>query len=275
MQWQRMTPDDYASLQQASKIKTIKIDNIWWMEVKPYFYRPLLPWMEIEPDQVRYPLKSLIGGVQHIVPQGMKTNSHFNLFFFNDLQNYTLEGMSKNRRKQIKKGANNFIIKQMTDLNEFIATAHKVYVAFHARTNYSYKKERINIEGFITWAKALFSCPGILILGAYYQNQLSAISISYQVDDDIIDATFFADTESLALGISDYMVHIIREMAAKTTAHRIFKGWATGVRGLDEFKILRGCQLVEFPAWFHINPITLYTVHLFMHNKFNKIIGSI
>ena len=91
-----MTIDEFAMFQQANGMNVVKIDDIWWAEVRPFFFRPLLPFTEIYPNSERYPLKSLIGGFQHVVPPGIKTNSHMNFLVFDNLQDYSLNMLSKN-----------------------------------------------------------------------------------------------------------------------------------------------------------------------------------
>ncbi len=275
MIWERMTIKEYAACQQANGIKTLETDGIWWAEVKPCFYRPLLPWTVINPSCAHYPPKSHIGGVQHAVPPEEPCNSCLNLFFLDDLQDYSIEKLCHKRRNQVKKGLHHFTSKKLTDSNEFKDKAYKIYIDFYQRTHYGYKKDRQQRDHFNTWADTMFANPKFLILGAYQENQLSAVNISYQVEDIIIGSTFFADTNSLSLGVSDYLLHIIRETAAKSNASRIFYGWATGERGLDEFKIRRGCVLAKLPALYHINPFIHYTAKFLIKNKFGKLCGCI
>ncbi|HPG40673.1 MAG TPA: hypothetical protein PLP19_16265 [bacterium] len=273
MQWQRMTLDEYALYQQANGVHTSKTDGVWWAEVKPCFYRPLLPWTVVKPGSVNYPPKYHIGGIQHAIPQEIPGNSYINLFFLNDLQNYSLESLCHKRRNQVKKGLNHFTSKQITDSREFKEQAFQIYVDFYHRTHYGYKKDRLHRDHFNAWADTLFANPKILILGAYHQDKLSAVNTSYQVEDTIIGSSFFADTTSLSLGISDFFMHTIREIAASSDAASIFYGWATGEKGLDDFKLIRGCELEKLPARYQINPFIHYTAKLLIKNKYLKLCG--
>ncbi len=275
MIWKRMTIKEYAAYQQANGIKTLETDGIWWAEVKPCFYRPLLPWTVINPSCAHYPPKSHIGGVQHAVPPNTNFNSCFNLFFLDDLQNYSLNGLCSKRRYNVKKSLEHFTTKQITDSQEFKDQAYSIYIDFYQRTHYGYKKDRQQRAYFNAWADSLFADPKLLILGACHREQLSAVNISCQVDDIIIGSTFFANTSSLSLGISDYFMHIIRETAAKSDASRIFYGWATGARGLDDFKIHRGCILEKLPAWYRLNPLIHCAAKILFKNKLGKLTGAI
>ncbi len=275
MLWKDMTIDEYAQNQQVNGINTLKIDDVWWAEVKPCFYRPLLPWIEIKPGSVKYPVKSIIGGVQHAVPAESSGNSRFNLFFLDDLQNYSLDRVCKKRRYKIKKGMSNFTINEITDCKDFKQQVYDIYVDFYHRTRYGYKKERLQKVQFNAWADSLFLNPKLLILGAWFQNKLCAINTSLKVKDVIIGASYFATTQSLSMCVSDYFMHFIHAAAAKSNASRIFYGWATGERGLDDFKKSIGCSLVQLPAWYHINPAIMLLTKLSKKYNMNKLIGDL
>jgi hypothetical protein len=55
----------------------------------------------------------------------------------------------------------------------------------------------------------------------------------------------------------------------------IYKGQVTGQRGVDEFKLLRGCKIISKPAYYQINPIAQYLVEKLMPNEYKKLIGEI
>jgi len=224
MHWERMTIDEYAAFQRANGMKLTKVDSIWWAEVRPFFFRPLLPFAEINPKSKQYPLKSRIGGFKHVVPSGASANSHMNFFFFDELQDYSLNKFSHDRRNIIRRGLKNFSVRQINDVSEFVNDVYDIYVSFYHRTKYSYQKKRLNKKYFSSWAKTLFEYPKILISGVYHHDKLSAVNLSYFIEETIIDATFFSDTQSRKLQVTDFIVHIIREAAASSNAKNIFMG---------------------------------------------------
>jgi hypothetical protein len=273
MHWERMTIDEYALFQRANGMKVVKINDVWWAEVRPFFFRPLLPFTAIYPKPKQYPLKSLIGGYQHVIPSGVAANSHINFFFFDELQDYSLNKLSDKRRNEIRKGLNNFSVKKIDKVTEFINDAYDIYVSFYYRTKYSYQKKRLNRIYFSSWAETLFDNPKMLIIGAYHDNKLSAVNISYRVEEVIFYATFFSSTQSLKLQVTDFIIHIIREAAASSKAKYIFMGMPSGKGSLDESKTIRGCKLFKMPAYYKINPIALFVARVFMKNSYNKLIG--
>jgi hypothetical protein len=275
LNWEQMTIDKYAAFQRANGMKLAKVGGIWWAEVRPFFFRPLLPYAEICPNSDKYPLKSRIGGIKHAVPLGQKSNSRMNFFAFDDLQNYSLNRLKDKRRNEINKGIKHFSAKRIEEAEEFINEAYEVYTSFFKKTSYNYLKKRLDKEYFSIWAKRIFDYPEIMVIGAYNNQRLAAISLSYSIENVIIYATYFSNEVGYKLQAGDFMVHTVREAAALTEAEYIFMGMVTGQKSLDDSKRIRGCKLLSQPSYFRINPIILLMAKAFMRKSYDKLIGMI
>jgi hypothetical protein len=271
MFWDPMTIDEFARSRQADGMKVVRIDNIWWTEVRPFFFRPLFPFSEIYPSPQKYPLEARIGGVLHLVPSGVPANSTMNFFVYDNLQNYSLNSVSHRRRRIINQGIKYFTAKRITDLTEFIDTAHEVYISFHNRTRYSYKNNRVDKRVFTEWAHKLFDQKKIVKLGAYHSGKLSAIELSYRVGNIIFGDTLFANNIGLNKKVTDFVLHTLREEAGKSDARYFFVGLPTGVRSLDSSKLNRGCKIINMPAYYHINPLALSIAKIFMKSSYQKL----
>ena len=271
MIWEPMTIDDLAAYQRACGVKVVRIRDTWWIEPRPFFFRTLFPLAEIDPDSSKYPLPHLIGGVLHLVPAGVSNNTNMKMFLYDDLKSYSVDKMATKQKWVIKKSMENFQAKRITDISQFIETAFPIYQTFYDRTQYSYKKERAQKAEFSTWAKTLFDFPMIMITGAYHEDKLAAVDISYQVENLIIDDVFFSDTQSQGLRVTDFMVHTLREAAAATDAKYLFRGFPCGKQTLDESKIRRGCKIYRVPAYCKVNPIALYVGKFFMNESYRKL----
>jgi hypothetical protein len=271
MTWEPMSIDDLAAYQRACGVRALKIKDIWWIEPRPYFFRTLFPLAQADPQTTKYPIGHLVGGVLHLVPSGVTSNSCMKLFLYDELPDYSLEKMSAKQKWVIKKSTENFEARIMTDLNQFIETAFPIYQSFYDRTQYSYRKERAQKAIFAAWATTLFQFPNIMILGAYHQDKLSAVDISYQVENVIIDDVFFSDTVSQGLRVTDFMVHTLREMAIASDAKYLFRGFPCGKQSLDESKIRRGCKIFSVPAHCKVNPVALYVGRVFMNESYRKL----
>jgi hypothetical protein len=273
MNWEPMTIDELARYQQASGAHVVKINHTWWTEARPFFFRPLFPFAEVYPKFKEYPLQSLVGGVLHPVPADVAGNTRMKLFVYDELKEYSADKLAAKQRWIIKKGQENFSAKRITDLNEFIDSAFPIYESFFARTGYFYKKERLKKSVFATWSETLFEYPKIVINGAFHQDKLSAIDISYRVEDVIIDDVFFSDSESQGMRVTDFLLHELRESAASSDARYLFRGFPTGKETLDGSKLKRGCKVFLMPAYCKINPLALYVGKLFMNESYKKLVA--
>lgn len=268
-----MSLDEFAEHHQATGMKVKKLAGIWWAEVRPFFFRPLFPFATLDPATAHYPPLSWIGGVLHAVPPGAVSNSRINLFVYDDLKNYSLAVLGEKHRNITRKGIRNFTARRITDPDEFVREAYPVYRSFYERTRYWYKRDRLVSKRFKAWTKALFANRKVLVIGAYRHGRLSAVDISQYVEGVIYEDTFFSATESLSLKVTDFMLHTVRELAAESEAHYLFRGLPTGKRSLDESKLTRGCRILELPACCRLNPMALFAARLVMKESYNKLLG--
>lgn len=148
--------------------------------------------------------------------------------------------------------------------------AYDVYVSFYRRTKYNYLKERVNNKYFAAWATNILKYPQTVIIGAYHHNKLSAVSISYLIEEEIFYAPFFSDVGGYKMHVGDFMIHIVREAASLPDAKYIFMGMVTGHKSLDGSKLMKGYKLVKMPAYYRINPMVLVIAKTFMKNRYKK-----
>lgn len=273
MTWEPMTLDEFAEFQKSAGVKVIKVGDVWWRRVHPFFFRPLFPFAEVPPEPSRYPLPSRFGGVIHLVPAGAKSNSFMNMFVYDQVADYSLDSVGAKQRSIIKKAVSNFTAKRITDLEEFVDGASPLYISFYGRTKYSYHKERVQREKFAAWAKPIFDNDKVVVTGAYRQEKLCAIDISYQVEKVIIDDVFFSDTESQVLKVTDFMVHTLRESATTSDASILFRGFPTGKQSLDNSKITRGCSIKNMLAFTRINPVALHLAKALRPESYQKLLA--
>jgi len=271
MIWEPMTVDELAAYQRACGVHVVKVKDTWWIEPRPFFFRTLFPTAQMNPEFGKYPLQHLVGGVLHLVPPGVDSNTSMKLFLYDQLKDYSLDKMATKQKWVVKKSMENFTARRITALHEFIDTAFPIYQSFYDRTKYSYKKERSQREIFAAWAKTLFAFPKIMITGAYHGDKLAAVDISYQVNDLIIDDVFFSDTQSQALRVTDFMVHTLRVTAAASEARYLFRGFPCGKQTLDESKIRRGCKIYQIPAYSKVNPVAMFVGKVFMNESYRKL----
>jgi hypothetical protein len=273
--WQRMTVKEFAVYERILGKRIIDVNGTYWGQVRPLFYRPLLPYKEYQPGLVVPPSLGLLGGFQHAVPPDETANSSLNLLMFEDAEAYSLDCLDYNRKRQVKLAAKQFIIRPVADINKFKQEAYPVYLSFYERTRYQYGSQRRNRACFSQWADDLFQIPQVVVLGGYRNGGLGGVSVSLLVENTLCYMMFFCDTESLRLGLSDLMLHFVREAVAEgQCAKQIFAGLYKGGNGLDDFYLLRGCKLVRKPALLHINPLTAFFLKCFLPKLHARLRGN-
>jgi hypothetical protein len=274
--WQEMAAGEFAAFEQLLDPHIVLRNGIYWRRVRPFFYRPLLLFHEFAPGAVKPPSLARLGGFQHAVPTGEKANSCLNLLIFENVEAYSLEQLDYNRKRQVKQAAKQFVIRPVADVREFKEQAYPVYLSFYERTHYQHGAQRRNRAFFSQWAEALFQLPKALVLGGYRKGMLEGVSVSLFVEETLCYAMFFCNSESLRAGLSDLMLHTVREAAAQSRrVKRIFSGMYKGGNGLDDFYLLRGCQVVRKPALLNVNPLAAFLLKSFLSRYYAHMRGEI
>lgn len=275
MTWERMSIEEYAAFKRDGGDRVVKIKGTWWVEARPFFFRPLFPLSRVAPGLANYPATSIVGGVLHLVPERMPANSSMNLFLYEDLAGYSLESMDKKSRWTVRKSMEYFHAERLTDVELFVRQAYPVYRSFYDRTRYFYKSERTAERFFAQWARTIFSTPKVKVTGGYRQDRLCAVDISYQVEDLIIEDVFFSDSLSQQFRVTDFMLHVLREQASRSDARMLFRGFPSGKESLDRSKVSRGCRRLALPAHCRINPLALYLGKAVMNDSYRKLAAMI
>jgi hypothetical protein len=162
----------------------------------------------------------------------------------------------------------------ITDEREFIEQGYPCYLSFYNRTQYAYRSDRRQKHRFEHWARTLFRFPQIQRLGAYREGQLVGMIMFYQIGEVIYCSTLTSATGHHELGISDALFHAVRESAAHSEARQIYMGPVTGIKGLDEYKLLRGCKLVSKPAYYLLNGLALRLLRRWRSAEYRKLVGA-
>ncbi len=244
-----------------------------WRRIRPFFFAPLLPFDVRATATIQAPPSSWCGGLQYAVPAAEPPNSCIRLSMFRELASYSLSQLDYNRRRQIRIAAQKIEIRPVDDLDTLIREGHRVYCDFYERTRYSYGVQRRDPVFFRRWAEAVLDLPGLVILGGYVRDCLRGVSISMRVGEVLIYATYFCDTESLRMGISDLMLHAVRAAAASSgDAQAIYVGSFKGRK--DDFYALRGAQCVKLPARLQLNPLARAALKALRPQVYAKLLGD-
>lgn len=274
--WSVLSPEQFAAFVGLLGPKVVRVDDMYWAEVRRFFYRPLQPLQVLPPDNLRKPLAARLGGVQYAVAPDQPANSHLNCLVFDQTQDYTAARLDKNRRRQVKLAERVFQIRPVTDRGEFKTSGHPVYLSFHDRTGYKVGSERRDPARFSAWVDAVCSIPGVLILGGYEGSRLCGISLTYRVGSTVFYATFFCDDAALRGYLSDLMLHNVRELAATTPGvTHVYAGMFKGIRGLDDFYLHRGARLLRQRARLELNPLAHLLLKRGLPRQYSQLLGNL
>lgn len=266
----------YAAHEQRQGAPVVEAGSIYWRRVRPFFYRPLLPFKLLEPDQRQIPSGARWGGYQHAVPDAKQANSILALLMFRDASTYRLENLDKKRRWEVRSAARLFKICPLATASE-LAAAHPVYADFLRRTGYRFRSDRAQPEKFREWAEAVFAAGRVAVLGAFQDGELQAVSIAPLVEQTLIYATFFARESALKQHVASLMLHTLRELAAgQGGIGQIYVGMRKFGKAstVDRFYQERGCETVCLPAWYRFNPLIACLLRFFLPRRWAQITGS-
>jgi hypothetical protein len=263
----------YADFQRAIGLKLTHQGDIWWQQVRPFFYRPLLPFKT-------YDLKSLdrshkLGIFQHAVLNGQRANSYLNPVVFDDLANYELRNIGENGRRNLKRALNKKVrISPISKEREFAEKAYPVYLSFYDRTRYSFDTSRRDKSQFARWTRTIFQFPELLILGAFVDEELVGFEITCLVENVLIIDIVVHSDESLRCGAPDLLLHHQRSIVADCSdIHIIYDSMLAQNRGINEFKLRRGARVLALPALLHLHPFILQSLKMVKQNIYGRLYG--
>jgi hypothetical protein len=275
--WTPANVDEANAFGRASGQRSVTLNGVAWLRIRPFFYRPLLPFQAFAPAASPAPSGAFLGGFQHAVPSPELANSNLNLLIFEQAARYSAANLDYNRRRQIKIAGKAFQVRTISHAMEFKEKAYPVYLSFVERTRYEHASHRRDREQFSQWADCLFQMPKVAILGAFRSGSetLGAVSLSFVFEETLVYASFFCDTASMKQHISDGMLHFVREAAAGQAIKQVFVGMRkSGSRAsVDEFYLTRGCQVVSQPAHLHLNPVAKGILMSCMPKQYHRLCG--
>lgn len=270
---QPMSIAEFAEIQRTFGEKIVKTGTIYWRRVRPFFFRPVLPYKAYEAEEIVPPWK-LLGGFQHVVTSPEEANSSMNFLMLDHVHEYGLDKLNHERRRLIKKASRQFEVRPLGDVGEFKERGYRAYMSFYKRTGYSYKTERTQKEKFGDWVDTVIKFPKGLLLGGYGKDGLVAVSISYWIEQTLLYNTFFCDSESLHKGVGELMFHKLRETAAQTPGIReIFVRQYGGGNSMDRYYLLRGCKVVRKPANMNINFVAKLVLRFCLPRQYAMLCG--
>lgn len=272
--WKRISEAEYATFVELLEPRICEVGGIYWHRVRSWFFRPLFALKEQDPQRIRVPQAAMLGGVQYAVPPGKDRNSFLNYIIFDRPREYSLDLLPVRKRQQVRAAAKEFAVREIADVEEFKQKAYTTYLDFYEHTRYRYGARRRRKSLFFRWADALFQIPNLLILGGYRSGELGGISVSFLVDDTLIDAMSFCNTAAKRLRLSGLLLHTVREAAAGCAGvSQIFAGMYHGNTSLDAYFFERGARILQKPAMLRLNPFARTILRTTRPKEYSRMLG--
>ena len=270
----QMSVPEYAALERAFGAAVICKAGVYWRRVRPFFYRPLVPLQQLDPETTPRPA-SWPRGCKFAVGDPASANSTMSFLVYDDPREYSIEKLGHNRRQKISRAAKSFRVRRIVEFDELREHGHRAYLSFFRRTNYGYKSDRASRAGFDRWVDTLARFPKAIVLGAYRPDGLCAVSVSYWVEDTLWCASLFSDSDAANQGIGEVMLHELRQIAARQPGiGRIVMRPYRGGNNHDQYYMIRGCKIVRFPARLEIHPVIRFFVKRLLPKLYATMCGD-
>lgn len=270
--------DDYALACQRVGQPVIRCAGSWWREVRPCFFRPLLPYLDQPAGPAHLPFRAIFGGCQYPAQADSEPpNSVFEYIAFPRAQEYSIKQLRHSHRSEVRSAEKRFIIGRIRDEEEFKARAHSVYLEFRARTRYEYLDGRIRKPVFDGWVEAEFGDPGLIALGAWRAGDLLAVTLSRIVGHAWVYSSFFASDEALRGHVAGLMLHHVRSLAAAEPGVTMVFGGAKKAAAVgasvDAFYLHRGAALATQATVLQVNPLAKWALMRFSPEVWARLSG--
>jgi hypothetical protein len=255
-------------------MKVVKTGDTWWHQVRPFLYRPLLPFKKYD---LRKTTKDFnrIGAYQYGVEDGQACNSYLNPIIFDELQNYDIQKLAYSVRKHIKKAVkNDVIVSRILNEREFSEYAYPCYVSFYERTRYGFDKSRRTRDGFSRWSRTLFQFPEAVILGAFVGQELVSYEIACLVEETLFLKTLVNSDKALRLGAPDLLLHTYRlRSREQPEIHAIYDSMLGQSAGINKYYLIRGARVVAVRADLHMQPVLRWLLQKGNDKIYRRLLG--
>jgi hypothetical protein len=259
--WPPMTVERYAALEQATGVSLYRHENLWWRRVRPFFYRPLLPFKKYNVKDASASFGRL-GVFQNVVGDGQPHNSYLNPVVFDDIRCYDMNSLCKYVRQRIRNAHRHEIkVVPCLDQKDFCEKGFPVYLSFYKRTRYEFNIGRRHRQQFDKWVSCLFSFPEVVILGAYAGQDLLSFHVSCLVEDVLVLKTLANSTKGLEINSSDLLLDYLRASARDQQEINVIYDGSFHDSGVVRFKLLRGATVLALPAFLHLHPAALWLIN--------------
>jgi hypothetical protein len=268
-----MTAEETVQADRGLGIRFHFCDQVWWREVKPFFYQPALATVRLEPGTCRPHLLSALGGYYHMVPDGSESNGTVVANEISDPVGYDLRSL-KRKRGQILRALAAFRIAPVGDLQDLLGSGYDVYLDWEQRIG-EVRTKRSSRAAFGRWVKSVFEHPYGMVLGAYKGDRLAAFMTSYAIDGVANCSKIFSHSEFSQQTPSSALLYAFVKIASNNAEiRRVWHGLRHTNPSLQRYKAAMGFELVSYPAHIRLRAAVRPVVRWCFPMQYQRLMGQ-
>jgi hypothetical protein len=249
-------------------------DGVWWLQVKPFFYRPAAMMDRVIPHRCTPKPWLALGGYYHLVPDGAPANGAIVVNEISNLAEYQLDKLPKNVRYDIRKGLTALEIRRVPALTDLLVDGYRIYLAWETRMG-NVRVKRSRHGTFARWITRVFHHPYNLVLGAYYQNHLVSYVVAHAVDGVADLSKSFTDPYFYRLSPSSALIYAYITICTQNPEIRkACNGLRSTKDSLERYKAHLGFQQVSYPAFIHLRMGLRPLVSRWMPEQYRRLMGQ-
>jgi len=247
-------------------------EGVWWRRIRLFFYQPAFFFQPIEPKSSSPLKQKALIGYHHVVPDTFESNSYFKMLIHRNVEEYSIDMLSRETKKNLKRADKYLNIKEIIDIKDLLNDGYETYVSFRKRTNWGYDKSNYRI--FSQWITKAFALKKRVFLGVYFNDKLIAYCDPYTVEGMAYIGVIISHSEYLIYRPNDLMLNtflaICKNSPDVTTANI---GPASLKPSLDQFKMKYGFETVKYPTYVWLNPFVKPLLKKLYIKKYKQLFG--
>jgi hypothetical protein len=249
-------------------------DGTWWLQVKPFFYRPAAMMDRVIPHR-RTPRPWLaVGGYYHMVPNGAPSNGAIVLNEIPNPAEYQLDNLPKKVRYDIRKGLAAVEIRRIHNLMDLLVEGYQIYLAWERRMG-NVRVKRSRYRTFCRWITRVFHHPYILVLGAYFEDHLVSYVVANAVEGIADLSKSFTNPDFYNLSPSSALIYsYITICSHNSTIFKACNGLRSTKDSLEQYKAHLGFQQVSYPAFIYLRMGLRPLVSRWMPEQYRRLMGQ-
>ena len=260
-----MNAEEFVKQEIAVRSKVHFNDGIWWGKRSSFFYRPINFLHKFMPGKATPKITRSFLGYSHLVNEAQYANNYWAAMILRSdkLKDFSLQNISANKRKRIRKGLRLTEVKKITNIEEVINDIQKICISMANRTRHGLPAEYY-VKQYHKWKSFMtkeFNLPNREWWGAYYDG----ILVAYRYDVLIDNAMCFLATKSHSEHLDKcpndaLMFTFIEYCKSLEDCIELNAGdWNESRQTINRFKELFGFERVDLPMYTKYNPLVIFS----------------